>query len=242
MVYQGSKSKYAKYIIPILQEYIDKYEVECFVDAMCGGCNIIDKIKCKNKIAADINPYLIALYRYIQENKNPIFPERVTKEEWDSCKNNPEENEAWFVGLVEFLCSYSSKGFVGGFITYSPDKRDYYNERLRNFKNQIPNLQDIDFVVSNVFDLPLTNKKVMYYLDPPYKGTSKYDYGKNFNHELFWNKVRELSKDSFVFVSEQSAPDDFKSIWALDSNRLLFGINTKATENLFVWENGICIE
>lgn len=56
MVYQGSKTKYAKEIVPILQNEIDKNNIKTFIDGMCGGCNIIDKIKCENKIAYDINP------------------------------------------------------------------------------------------------------------------------------------------------------------------------------------------
>ena len=62
MVYQGSKTKYAKYIVPILQEVIDKGNYKCFVDGCCGGCNIVDKINAETRIAVDIDPGLIALY------------------------------------------------------------------------------------------------------------------------------------------------------------------------------------
>lgn len=40
MVYQGSKNRLAKYIIPILQGYIDKYGITTFVDPFWG--NIVD--------------------------------------------------------------------------------------------------------------------------------------------------------------------------------------------------------
>jgi hypothetical protein len=33
------------------------------------------------------------------------------------------------------------------------------------------------------------------------------------DYEHFWNWARKLSKNNYVFVSEQSAPDDFESIW-----------------------------
>lgn len=56
MVYQGSKRRYTKYIVPILQEAIDSNSVDTFVDLCCGGCNIIDKIKAEKKIAVDNNP------------------------------------------------------------------------------------------------------------------------------------------------------------------------------------------
>lgn len=44
MKYIGSKSKLAKYIVPIIQDYIDKSEKKIFIDIFVGGANIIDKI------------------------------------------------------------------------------------------------------------------------------------------------------------------------------------------------------
>ncbi len=39
------------------------------------------------------------------------------------------------------------------------------------------------------------------------------------DYDRFWNWVRELSKDNYVFVSEQTAPGDFEVIWKLDVKR-----------------------
>lgn len=64
MVYQGSKTRYAQYIVPILQKTINITNAETFIDGCCGGCNIIQDIKCKNKIAIDLNNDLIELYKY----------------------------------------------------------------------------------------------------------------------------------------------------------------------------------
>ena len=50
----------------------------------------------------------------------------------------------------------------------------------------------------------------------------------------FWNWVREISKDNYVFISEQSAPDDFEPIWTLGVKRTNNKENNfKATEHLF---------
>ena len=43
MVYMGSKAKYAKYIIPILQRAIDENKVNTYIECFVGGANIIDK-------------------------------------------------------------------------------------------------------------------------------------------------------------------------------------------------------
>lgn len=66
MKYFGSKSRIAKYIVPILQKEIDENQIRTYLEPFCGGCNIIDKIKCESKIANDLNEYLIALFQHLQ--------------------------------------------------------------------------------------------------------------------------------------------------------------------------------
>ena len=66
MVYQGSKNKLAKFLVPIIQKYIDDNDIKTYIEPMVGGANLIDKIKCDNKIGADINEELIALLKYAQ--------------------------------------------------------------------------------------------------------------------------------------------------------------------------------
>lgn len=230
VVYQGSKARYAKYIIPILQNLINKNNIDTFIDGMCGGCNIIDKIEVKNRIAYDLNNYLIDLYNKAVYD-NIIFPTKIDREEWDSCKNNPEDNPKWKVALVAFFCSYSARGFCGGYALNG--KRDYYTERLNNFKKQIPLLKGIHFETKDIYDL--NTKNCLIYLDPPYKNTKKYDISKNFNSEKFWGKVRELSKDNIVIVSEQEAPEDFDILWEKEIKRNCFGNgHTSVYERLFI--------
>ena len=64
--YLGSKSKLSKQIVPIIQECIDKNKVTTYIEPFVGGANIIDKIKCDNRIGSDINKYLIALFQNIK--------------------------------------------------------------------------------------------------------------------------------------------------------------------------------
>ena len=69
MKYMGSKSRIPKELVPIIQSYIDKNNIENYIEPFVGGANIIDKIKCKNKYGSDINKYLISLLVHVQENK-----------------------------------------------------------------------------------------------------------------------------------------------------------------------------
>ena len=89
MVYQGSKNRLAKYIIPILQKYIDENNIVAFIDCFCGGANIIDKINCKNRIASDYNEDLIALLKYAQsDNDLTIAPKECSFEHYDDVRSN----------------------------------------------------------------------------------------------------------------------------------------------------------
>ena len=114
MVYQGSKNRISKQIIPILQKEIDDNNIKVFIDGCCGGCNIIDKIKnVDRKIAIDNNPYLIALYNYAVYGEGD-FPQSITKDDWNNMKANPSNYEPWLIGLTSIFCSFGTKGWRGG--------------------------------------------------------------------------------------------------------------------------------
>ena len=66
MKYMGSKSRIAKYIVPIIQRYIDDNNITTYIEPFLGGCNVMDKIKCSRKIGSDKNKYLIALLNHVK--------------------------------------------------------------------------------------------------------------------------------------------------------------------------------
>ena len=84
MVYLGSKNKLAKYIVPIIQKYIDDTNCKDYFEPFVGGANIIDKIKCENKYGNDINKYLIE----IKPTKYMILPKepKLSKSTTDANK------------------------------------------------------------------------------------------------------------------------------------------------------------
>lgn len=235
MVYMGSKRLYAKYICPILQKTIDENNVENFYDVCVGGAHIIENIKCKNKIGIDLNKDLIDLYNY--GLTNDTYPDKITREDWDKAKAG--EGESWWRALVCFFASTSARGFSGGYALNS--ERDFYHERLRNFQKQLPLIKDCQFVYGDVLTYPFIDNSVIY-IDPPYKNTKKYDINKNFNYEKFWERVRELSLNNFVFISEQEAPQDFIPVWSKDVKRHCFNAGaggTSASENLWIYNKNL---
>lgn len=107
MKYMGSKSRIVKDIIPIIQKYIDDNEITSYIEPFCGGANVIDKIKCKYRIGADINPYLIALLKRVQ-NKERLYDE-VPKELYNKVRTSYNNKDGafadWEYGNIGFLAS-----------------------------------------------------------------------------------------------------------------------------------------
>lgn len=250
MNYMGSKSRIAKHIVPIIQKYIDDNDIHYYLEPMCGGCNVIDKIKCDRKFAYDINKYLI--YLLIHVKLGGKLPEVITKEIYDMARkswqidNNPKVFEDWMIGCIGFLCSYNGRFFDGGY-SFEGDEhrkdgtvihRNYYHERCENLFKQVikPGFQDIAFGISDYRKLDNLDNYVIY-VDPPYASKKQYANSKNFNHEEFWNIVRQWSKDNIVLVSELEAPDDFECIWEQEVSRSIKAKDKMiATEKLFKWK------
>ena len=245
MVYMGSKSKYAQYIAPILQKTINDRGVSLYIEPFVGGANMIDKIKCERRIGYDRSETLIALLCQARDDFSKILPEG-SQELWNKGKGYvkdgimPEDMTLADIGAMEFFASFSSRGFPGGYAN-NVNGRNYFCERRDNLEKQAPALKEIEFYQSNYYDLPIPKGAVVY-CDPPYAGTKEYGYAKQekMNYERFWNWVRELSKENYVFVSEQSAPADFDIIWEMEAKRTNGANNNfKATEKLFRYKEGL---
>ena len=239
MVYMGSKAKYAKYIVPILQQVIDNNEVDTYIECFVGGANIIDKIKCENKYGYDRSDTLIALLSLAAENFDKVLKDG-TRELWDMgkeyVKNNvkPEDMTLADIGAMEFFASYCNGGFPRGYAK-NTSTRNYYKEAYSNMEKQAPNLKDITFKCQNYWELEDVENAVIY-LDPPYQNTKSYGYANQpkMDYEHFWNWVRDLSKKNYVFISEQSAPEDFEIVWEQEVKRTTNKENNfKAIERLY---------
>lgn len=217
--YMGSKSRIAKYIVPIIQKYINENDIAMYIEPFVGGANIIDKIKCNIRIGIDINPYLTALLKRVQNGES--LYEEVSKELYDNVRasyNNKDNKYAdWEYGNVGFLASYNGRFFDGGYAKSGYEKlkngkmryRDYYRESKDNILSQ--NLKGITFEQGDYKYLSYTNCVI--YCDPPYENQKQYANSINFDYEEFWNIARKWSVNNIVLVSELNAPDDFICIW-----------------------------
>lgn len=244
MIYQGSKNRLAKYIVPILQSYIDENKIETYIEPFVGGCNIIDKIRCKSRIGSDSNEDLIALLKYVQrDNSLSIAPQECSFEHYAEVradKNNLKYSKEYRV-LIGYCASYGGRYFDGGYGKDRCGNRNIYSERVANLKQQAPFLSEIDLLCKDYKEY--LNKGIsntLFYLDPPYKGTKQYK-SQKLNYEEFYDFCRQLSKDNAVVISEYNMPEDFECIWQRERNvyQKSDRVNCdKAIERLFVMKKG----
>lgn len=241
MKYMGSKAKIAEYITPIIQSHIAVSGSRTYIEPFCGGCNIIDKVKADNRIAADKNPYLIALFKHLQDGGN--LPLEVTKDEYDKVRDNKETFPAWYVGAVGFLASYNGRFFDGGYSGVQREKgkiRNYYQESKKNILKQMRQggLLDVDFITKDYKEF--NPKGCVIYCDPPYDETKDYMSSKDFDGVEFWQTMRIWSRDNIVLISELQAPEDFITVWEREVDRSMKAKeHFKATEKLFVYRGGV---
>ncbi len=231
----GSKRKIAKYILPIVlrERTINQWYVEPFV----GGCNMIDKVK-GNRIGADLNKYVIAMWSGLQNNHerpHVISRELYSKVKLEYDNGTSIEYDDFMKGWVGWMGSFNGKFFDGGY-GGKTSKRDYISEQIRNTKKQIPKLFDTKFVHSSYENLNIPDNSIIY-CDIPYKDTTNYTTSKEFDYDKFWEWCRVMSdKGHKVFISEYQAPVDFVCIWERNvTNSMSTRITHRPIERLFIY-------
>lgn len=233
MKYMGSKARFTKYILPIILK--DRKPDQWYVEPFAGGMNMICEVGGK-RIANDIHYHLIEMWKALC---NGWKPHKISSNTYHIVRLNREQYEPHIVGWVGFNCSYSGKWF-GGFAGETKTKigtiRDYQTEAINNVAKQVEKMKGVIFQNKPYYELELPPKSIVY-CDPPYEGTTKY--ANEFDHNLFWNWVRNISKQGHtVFVSEYNAPADFVCVWEKEAKSSLsangkIGGNKLSVEKLF---------
>jgi DNA adenine methylase len=234
MKYVGSKARLSKDIAQIINKLIQENNINTYIEPFVGGANLIEHIKCENKIGYDSNEYLIEMWKALQNGYIP--PLEFSKEQYIEVKNNIEKYPKEYIGIVGFCATYNAGWFRrwgGQAVTKSGKVRNYYNEAIRNIFNQVPNIIDVEFVHKDFKELNPINSLI--YCDPPYKSSSYEMYKDKFNHEEYYAKVREWSKNNIVVCSEYEMPNDFECIF---EKQLTTSFDNKQrkndTEKLFI--------
>jgi site-specific DNA-adenine methylase len=242
MQYMGSKNRFAKELVPIIESYITS-DTKGYLEPFVGGANMIDKIKFDKKYGCDLNEYLIELLKHIQTDISEV-PDFILKDTYTDVKNNKENYPMWYQGLIGF-CSFGNK-FWNGYA--SNGKEDITGERTKSYfksiKEQSPNLKGIIFKHRSFQEIKSNISGYVIYCDPPYRGTTKYKTDE-FPYEEFYDWCRNMSKNNIVLISEYNMPDDFICIWEketkanFDCNRKSDDDKNNRIEKLFILKGNL---
>ena len=238
MRYQGGKSRIARQLADVIanissreRERERERESNTFVSLFCGTCSVESKITgFDHMVLNDKHKYLIDMFNGVKGGYQ--LPEYVSEEQYKYIREHKDEDPV-LTGFVGFGCSFGGKWFGG----YARNKTgtNYALQSKKSLMKDINTLMNARFICEDYRNVYLPDNCVIY-ADPPYNGTTGYGKEK-FDSQAFWEYAREISKDHLVFVSEQSAPQDFESIWDKPFTRTL-DVNKEnqfvVTEHLYV--------
>lgn len=239
MRYLGSKARVKKEIIPIITEHLDGENQ--FVDAFMGGANIIDTVDYDKKVGLDISKYTIAVWANLKHSGINWVPEAFDEEEYYAVKRAYKDGDYsvynWaMIGYVGNCLSYGSKWW-GGFAKFNPKKNeDHVKEAYNGIKKQLNNFKHLnttDFYVLSYDEYDYPENSVIY-CDPPYMDSIGYE--SSFDHEKFWEWCRKMTmRGHHVYISEYTAPSDFKCIWRKAVKESVGKNVNQKVEKLFVY-------
>jgi len=205
--YFGGKHRSAKEIAHALNLYLKKPGA-VYIEPFCGGLNVTQFINPRaERIAMDYHEGLIRMYQAIQNGWEP--PNEVSEARYAELKAQTFFTpEKVFAG---FACSFGGKYFRGYARNGKNGYVNYADTAKRGLARKFEGLQGVTFRHGDFLKLENVSGAVIY-CDPPYADTSGYSLDK-FDSGAFWQKVRDLSGDNLVFVSEYKAPEDFTEVW-----------------------------
>lgn len=253
MKYVGGKSRIAYDICTEINNIAINENIKDYYEPFVGGGAVIENVNIQNRYGSDLNKYLIALYKKLQEPEMFEYP-ALNKEKWNHIRYNKDMYEDWLVAFAGFFCSFNGVWFRG----WSGEYFDKYNKSInaqyigfRNLCNERMLLKNIHFKNCSYKDIEIPYHSIIY-CDAPYIGTEQYaGAGEKFNFDEYYNWLVEIAKSNLVLISEYRMPTDkFKSIrtYEISSNlgrKFTDGKNidrSTAIEQLFVVRGGWLVD
>ena len=228
--YSGGKSRIGKEIVNFITAYCEKNKkkISKYWEPFVGMCGTMRYVKCHKKIGSDVHRELIEMWQALQNGWIP--PKNVSKKEFMEMKYN-QRVPGYVRAFVGHGYAYSGSYFSA----YKQTKgRNFGEEAYNGVMKVLPAVRDVNFVNLSYDNVKMSKiRGWVVYCDPPYAKTRAKignSYVGSFDHDKFWNWVRNMSKNNFVFVSELTAPKDFQVVW----QKSRFPLGTELIEKLFV--------
>jgi len=210
MQYFGGKQKISEYIAKEINRFADTHTHTHthYAEPFCGACNVASKVNVEHKILNDKNPYLIEMFKALQNGWIP--PKVVSEEDYANAKKN-QDKEPHVAGFIGFACSFAGK-FWGGYARDSKGggEGNYALRGHNSILKKMKTLKEAQFTCKDFTEL--NYKNCIIYCDPPYKGTTPY-YKKilgEFPYDKFLDWIHKQSINNIILVSEykHNIPED----------------------------------
>ena len=236
----GGKGKIGSHVARMILKIEENFPIETdsYFEPFVGMCGVMRHIpRGKPKFACDYSSDIINLWTGVL--KGWIPPSSMTRDEFNFQKT--QESSA----LRCFAAHGASFGGVrfGSYIGEYNNGPEGIETSSRSIIRVSKMVEDVEFLESRSYS-DFSPKKSTIYCDPPYitaRSTilSRENF-KNFDHEKFWEKMREWVKSgNIVIVSEYTAPLDFIPVW--EKGVALFAVQNKhkasRIEKLFMHES-----
>jgi site-specific DNA-adenine methylase len=240
-VYQGGKARLGRRIhdvILLVEDGIlyEDDEIPTYFEPFVGMGGVMrhfGKDDDRPLRASDISPDMIEMWRALQNGWTP--PRSCSKEKYEQMKKALPSADRAFIGTV---ASWGGNWFDSYRLKYQPKGKDFMGEGYRSLMAMRSSMENVTFLDAQSYD-KFNPQGMTIYADPPYKGNKLGNSNfRTFNHEKFWDVMRDWSRDNIVVISESSAPKDFKKIWSAKSTIAHSPGKTgkKYTDNLYLYE------
>lgn len=203
------------------RDYLAAHPVKRFVDVCCGSgavASFVASIRPNIKIVCnDIHPAAVAVLRgAAREGWDP--PLTLTEEEYGVLRDASRRGEVSpLIGFAGFGVSFGGK-FFGGYSRPRPAQSNPPGAAAFALRKDAKNLAHADFFNLDYADLPDAVGVLpgdVWYIDPPYAGTTGYAGTPKFDHAKFWRWATALAQVVPVLVSEFAAPSDWSPVWSV---------------------------
>ena len=180
------------------------------------------------------------MYKACQNDTFKYPDKNLTVNDYKWYKENGSIEDPLYTA-IGFGLSYAGKWW-GGYDSYY-DNRGKEGETTRSLVNSLkktfskPHIKNATFTNLSYEQLNPTNSII--YCDPPYADTTGYSAIGEFDHETFWNVMRQWSIHNEVFISEFNAPNDFEVIWEKPYKVQMCKEQQQVTEKLFKYRKDI---
>lgn len=208
MRYLGGKSRTARQIAGYLN--LMRKPNQVYWEPFCGACWITERITAQVRYASDKNDKLIALWQALQAGWIP--PDTVSEDKYAATKQGVHADKPHLEAFILLGGAYGGK-WADVYARDHQGRRNFIKQAQHGLLRKLKHLRDVHFSSADFFDSEPPAPNCQVYCDPPYEGTTGYDYTGKFDNTAFWERcsaLQALGHD--VFVSEYVAPEAFSCV------------------------------